>query len=161
MAKYNSFEINTVVEDAWNMLDKQINTVKNLSAELHEDINNRKADVNQLLTNYYNKLAEIKQMDKIKKLTDYPESYLSHYYVYFTHGFVFLRGTGDWLSENEMIIKRTKGTFDDRYQPDPTYDQWKDEDDNFFTSDKFTYKRLAWGERCENIFEPDFLITKK
>ena len=60
-----------------------------------------------------------------------------------------------------MIIKRTKGTFDDRYQPDPTYDQWKDKDDNFFTSDKFTYKRLALGERCENIFEPDFLITKK
>ena len=99
--------------------------------------------------------------DKICKLTKFPEPYLAHYYVYFAHGFVFLRGIGDWLKENEMIIKRTKGTFGKRYQEDSTYDQWKDKDDNFFTSDKFTYKRLAWGERCENIFEPDFLVTLK
>ena len=94
-------------------------------------------------------------------MTKFPEPYLAHYYVYFAHGFVFLRGIGDWLKENEMIIKRTKGTFGKRYQEDSTYDQWKDKDDNFFTSDKFTYKRLAWGERCENIFEPDFLVTLK
>ena len=161
MVKYNSFEINAIVEGAWNVLDEQIKNIKSLNVKLHEDIENGKADVNQLLNDYYNEIAKIKQIDKVKKLTDCPEPYLAHYYVHFAHGFVFLRGTGDWLGENEMVIKREKGTFDDRYQPDPTYDQWKDDDDNFFTSDKFTYKRLAWGERCENIFEPDFLITKK
>ena len=157
----NSFEMNAIVEDAWNCLDEQIKTIKSLNAKLHGDIENGKADVNQLLSNYYNKIAEIKQMDKVKKLTDCPEPYSSHYYVHFAHGFVFLRGTGDWLKEDEMIIKRTEGSFDDRYQPDPTYDKWDDEDDNFFTSDKFTYKRLAWGERCDKIFEPDFLVTLK
>ena len=161
MVKYNSFEINSIVEDAWNILDEQIKNVKSLNAKLHEDIENGKADVNQLLSDYYNKIAEIKELDKIRKFTEFPEPYLAHYYVYFAHGLVFLRGIGDWLSENEMIIKRTKGSFDDRYQSDPTYDKWKDDDDNFFTSDKFTYKRLAWGERCDKIFEPDFLVTIK
>ena len=161
MVKYNSFEMNAIVEDAWNVLDGQIKTIKSLSSKLHEDIENGKADVNQLLSNYYNKIAEIKQLDKINKLTNCPEPYLAHYSVYFAHGFVFLRGTGDWLKEDEMIIKRTKGSFEDRYQPDSTYDKWEDDDKNFFTSDKFTYKRLAWGERCDKIFEPDFLVTLK
>lgn len=163
MAKYNSFELNVIVEDAWNVLDEEIKTVKNLNSKLREDIENGngKTDVNQLLSDYYNKIAEIKQLDKIKKFTNCPEPYLAHYYVHFAHGFVFLRGTGDWLSENEMIIKRTEGSFEDRYQPDPNYDKWKDDDKNFFTSNKFVYKRLAWGERCEKLFEPDFHITKK
>lgn len=163
MAKYNSFEMNAIVEDAWNVLDEQIKTVKSLNSKLREDIENGngKADVNQLLSDYYNKIAEIKQLDKIKKFTNCPEPYLAHYYVYFTHGFAFLRGIGDWLSENEMIIKRTEGSFEDRYQPEDSYDKWKDDDKNFFTSDKFVYKRLAWGERCEKLFEPDFHITKK
>ena len=160
MAKYNSFELNVIVEDAWNVLDEEIKTIKSLNSKLREDIENGKTDVNQLLSDYYNKIAEIKQLDKIKKFTNCPEPYLAHYYVHFTHGFVFLRGTGDWLSENEMIIKRTEGSFEDRYQPDPNYDKWKD-DKNFFTSNKFVYKRLAWGERCEKLFEPDFHITKK
>ena len=163
MAKYNSFELNVIVEDAWNVLDEEIKTVKSLNSKLREDIENGngKTDVNQLLSDYYNKIAEIKQLDKIKKFTNYPEPYLAHYYVHFAHGFVFLRGIGDWLSENEMIIKRTEGSFEDRYQPDPNYDKWKDDDKNFFTSNKFVYKRLAWGERCEKLFEPDFHITKK
>ena len=161
MAKYNSFELNVIVEDAWNVLDEEIKTVKSLNSKLREDIENGKTDVNQLLSDYYNKIAEIKQLDKIKKFTNYPEPYLAHYYVHFAHGFVFLRGIGDWLSENEMIIKRTEGSFEDRYQPDSNYDKWKDDDKNFFTSNKFVYKRLAWGERCEKLFEPDFHITKK
>ena len=161
MAKYNSFELNVIVEDAWNVLDEEIKTVKNLNSKLREDIENGKTDGNQLLSDYYNKIAEIKQLDKIKKFTNCPEPYLAHYYVHFAHGFVFLRGIGDWLSENEMIIKRTEGSFEDRYQPDPNYDKWKDDDKNFFTSNKFVYKRLAWGERCEKLFEPDFHITKK
>ena len=160
MAKYNSFELDVIVEDAWNVLDEEIKTVKSLNSKLREDIENGKTDVNQLLSDYYNKIAEIKQLDKIKKFTNCPEPYLAHYYVHFAHGFVFLRGIGDWLSENEMIIKRTEGSFEDRYQPDPNYDKWKD-DKNFFTSNKFVYKRLAWGERCEKLFEPDFHITKK
>ena len=161
MAKYNSFELNVIVEDAWNVLDEEIKTVKSLNSKLREDIENGKTDVDQLLSDYYNKIAEIKQLDKIKKFTNCPEPYLAHYYVHFAHGFVFLRGIGDWLSENEMIIKRTEGSFEDRYQPDPNYDKWKDNDKNFFTSNKFVYKRLAWGERCEKLFEPDFHITKK
>ena len=161
MAKYNSFELNIIVEDAWNVLDEEIKTVKSLNSKLREDIENGKTDVNQLLSDYYNKIAEIKQFDKIKKFTNCLEPYLAHYYVHFTHGFVFLRGIGDWLSENEMIIKRTFSSFEDRYQPDPNYDKWKDDDKNFFTSNKFVYKRLAWGERCEKLFEPDFHITKK
>lgn len=161
MVKYNSFEMDAIVEDAWNALDRQIKTIKNLSAKLHEDIENGKADVNQLLNDYYNKIAEIKQVDEIKKLTNCPEPYLAHYYVYFAHGFVFLRGIGDWLSENEMIIERTKGSFEDCYQPEDSYDQWKDNDKNFFTSDKFIYKRLAWGEYCEKVFEPDFHVIMK
>lgn len=157
----NSFEMNAIVEDAWNVLDDQIKTVKKLYETTHEEIakNNDKCD--EFLNLYYDKIKDIKSYDKICKLTKFPEPYLAHYYVYFAHGFVFLRGIGDWLKENEMIIKRTKGTFGKRYQEDSTYDQWKDKDDNFFTSDKFTYKRLAWGERCENIFEPDFLVTLK
>jgi hypothetical protein len=159
--KKNSFEMNAIVEDAWNMLDEQIVEIKKLYETTHEEIakNNDKCD--ELLNNYYSNIKEIKSYDKICKLTEIPEPYLSHYYVYFANGFVFLRGTGDWLKENEMVIKRTKGSFDERYQPDPTYDQWKDDDDNFFTSDKFTYKRLAWGDRCGKIFEPDFLVTLK
>ena len=157
----NSFEMNAIVEGAWNVLDEQIKNIKSLNAKLHEDIENGKADVNQLLSDYYNKIAEIKELDKIRKFTEFPEPYLAHYYVYFAHGLVFLRGIGDWLSENEMIIKRTKGSFEDRYQPDPTYDKWKDDNKNFFTSDKFVYKRLAWGERCEKLFEPDFHVTLK
>ena len=157
----NSFEMNAIVEDAWNVLDDQIKIVKKLYETTHEEIieNNDKCD--ELLNAYYNKIKDIKSYDKICKLTKFPEPYLSHYYVYFTNGFIFLRGTGDWLKENEMIIKRTKGSFDERYQADSTYDKWKDGDYNFFTSDKFIYKRLAWGERCENIFEPDFLISLK
>ena len=149
MAKYNSFELNVIVEDAWNVLDEEIKTVKNLNSKLREDIENGngKTDVNQLLSDYYNKIAEIKQLDKIKKFTNCPEPYLAHYYVHFAHGFVFLRGTGDWLSENEMIIKRTEGSFEDRYQPDPNYDKWKDDDKNFFASNKCVYKRLDWRER--------------
>ena len=100
MVKYNSFEINAIVEGAWNVLDEQIKNIKSLNVKLHEDIENGKTDVNQLLNDYYNEIAKIKQIDKVKKLTDCPEPYLAHYYVHFAHGFVFLRGIGDWLSEN-------------------------------------------------------------
>ena len=159
MAKYNSFEMNAIVEGAWNELNKQIETVKDLSAKMHEEIDkNGDKCYDKYLNIYYDKIREIKAYDKLCKLTKFPKPYLAHYYIYFTHGFVFLRGTGDWLGENEMIIKREKGTFDDRYQPDPDYQK----DGNFFTSDKFIYERLAWGENCEKVFEPDdFLVTLK
>ena len=157
MEKFDSSKMNKLVEEAWDALDDQIERIEKLSIIMHND---RTEDSLQI---YYRDLKEIKEYDKICQLTDFPEPYLSHYYVFFNEddGFVFLRGTGDWLGEDEMIVKRTKGTFDERYQPDPNYDQWKDEDDNFFTGDKFVYKRLAWGERCEKIFQPDFLVTLK
>ena len=155
MVKFNSFEMNALVEGAWNDLDAQIAEIKNLYNEMHN------SGSEEAIQSYYNKVKELKQYDKICKLTDCPEPYLSHYYITFKNGFAFLRGTGDWLSEDEMIIKRTKCSFDDCYQPDPEYDKWKDEDDNFFSGDKFVYKRLAWGERCDKIFSPDFLVTLK
>ena len=40
MVKYNSFEINAIVEGAWNVLDEQIKNIKSLNVKLHEDIEN-------------------------------------------------------------------------------------------------------------------------
>ena len=63
MVKYNSFEINAIVEGAWNVLDEQIKNIKSLNVKLHKDIENGKTDVNQLLNDYYNEIDKIKQID--------------------------------------------------------------------------------------------------
>ena len=161
MNRINCKQMDALVERAWSMLDAQIEEIKNLYDEMHAipDQDPRKENA---MHEYFHKLHQIKNYEKIKECTDTPQPYVAHYYIIFIEGFAFLRGTGDWLAVDEMIIKRTKGKFSEVYQPDADYDKYAfDSDHQFFKSEKFLYKRLAWGERCDKIFTPDFLVVRK
>lgn len=176
MGKYVAKDLEQLVDQARVLLDEQIRVVK----DMHDKLNNRINDgdlkhasteeVNRHLHNYYNKLYEIKNLERVKKTyATCWEPIMGHYYVVFIGNFMFTCGDGSWCDEDEIFISRSgEGlTFENAYEPSESYNkarhEWQEEKASYFDSEKWHFKRLVWGERYDSTSADfsDFRVTAK
>lgn len=178
MGKCVAKDLELVVNKARVLLDAQIKEVKEIWTEANQrlnegDLKNASTEArNKYIESVYNKIYEIKNLERVKKTHEYWEPVMAHYYVVFVDDFMVTCGTGnserkDWADESEMFIHRSSEglTFENAYEPSKSYldNRWDWVDASFFDSDKWHFKRLVWGDRYDSTEADfsDFYVTVK
>jgi len=176
MGKYVAKDLEQLVDQARVLLDEQIRVVKDMTSTLNNRINEgdlkhaSREEVNRCISEYYNKLYEIKNLERVKKThTIFWEPIMAHYYVVFIGDFMFTCGDGGWYGEDEIFISRSgEGlTFENTYKPSESYEKarydWQEEKASYFDSERWHFKRLVWGERYSSTAADfsDFYVTAK
>jgi hypothetical protein len=157
----NSNTIESVVETAWKIL-------KGKQTELR-DTKNALNSCKISLAEFEKKQKDINEWDwLLRNGVDNPLAIISQNVVYIdeANGLMFEMGNGSLfssLTEDEMVMSRTKDTFAEKYLPDENYFVGPRclSDTKFFDSHKFNIVRLAFGESMNKTFNPDFRITRK
>lgn len=164
MGKITGKEMDVIVEKAFKLLaERQLKR-----KQLHDEVVAKKITTPE---QYFEKVLELEPVREIKEHTDYWEAAVAHYCNVFVDGFwcqEVVKGDSWDNGRAEISIRRTHqipGSLDDAYEPGTEYAEgrkiFRDEKYSFFDSDKYFYRRCAWGESAEKDGKIDFCVSMK